>query len=103
VSLVPSLVVAVAITWLTRISFITLLPADRLPTSLRVGLEAAAPAVLGALVVVTLLHERVEVTWMPSRLVPLIVAAFLAHRRVNLGVVVLAAVVVATGLRWLGW
>ena len=101
-SVVPSLLVAAAITWLTRIAFITLLPADRLPAALRVGLEAAAPAVLGALAMVTLLQMRVEVAAMPSRLVALIVAAFLAHRRVNLGVVVLVAVAVATGLRWLG-
>jgi branched-subunit amino acid transport protein len=103
VNLVPSLVVAVIVTWLTRIAVITLLPADRLPAAVRVGLDAAAPAVLGALAVVTLLQSRVEVASVASWLLPLAVAAFLAQRRVNLGVVVLAAIAAASGLRLLGW
>ena len=41
-------------TWLLRVSFINLLPADRLPAVLRRTLRHAGPAALGALVVTSL-------------------------------------------------
>jgi branched-subunit amino acid transport protein len=103
VSLLPSLVAAIAVTWLARVAFVTLLPADRLPEAIKAGLVAAAPAVLGALTVVTLLQARVAAASRTTHLVPLAVAAFLAHRRANLAVIVVAAITVATCLRLLGW
>ena len=39
-----------AVSWVLRIAFITLLPADRLPARLQNGLEYLAPAVLAAIV-----------------------------------------------------
>jgi branched-subunit amino acid transport protein len=49
-----SMLALAAVCWILRIAFITLLPADRLPTSLRASLEHLAPAVLAAIVAVEL-------------------------------------------------
>lgn len=49
-----SMVALGAISWVLRIAFITLLPADRLPARLQNGLEYLAPAVLAAIVAVEL-------------------------------------------------
>ncbi|TCO45607.1 branched-subunit amino acid transport protein [Kribbella antiqua] len=43
-----------AVSWVLRIAFITLLPADRLPARLKSGLEYLAPAVLASIVAVEL-------------------------------------------------
>jgi branched-subunit amino acid transport protein len=43
-----------AVSWVLRITFVNLLPADRLPTRLRNGLEYLAPAVLSAIIAVEL-------------------------------------------------
>jgi branched-subunit amino acid transport protein len=43
-----------AVSWVLRIAFITLLPAERLPARLRDGLEYLAPAVLASIVAVEL-------------------------------------------------
>jgi branched-subunit amino acid transport protein len=43
-----------AVCWVFRIAFVTLLPAERLPTPLRASLEHLAPAVLAAIVAVEL-------------------------------------------------
>ena len=48
-------------TWLLRVAFITLLPADRLPEAAHRALRYAGPAVLGAMVVTSLIgpdHRR---------------------------------------------
>jgi branched-subunit amino acid transport protein len=44
-----------AVSWVFRIAFITLLPADRLPARLQNQLEYLAPAVLAAIVAVELI------------------------------------------------
>ena len=49
-----SMVALGAISWVLRIAFITLWPADRLPARLQNGLEYLAPAVLAAIVAVEL-------------------------------------------------
>ncbi|MEU4604505.1 AzlD domain-containing protein [Kribbella sp. NPDC023972] len=43
-----------AVSWVFRIAFVTLLPAERLPARLQTGLEYLAPAVLAAIVAVEL-------------------------------------------------
>jgi len=43
-----------AISWVLRVTFVTLLPADRLPARLRDGLEYLPPAVLASIVAVEL-------------------------------------------------
>lgn len=50
-----SMLVLGAISWVFRIAFITLLPADRLPARLHNHLEYLAPAVLAAIVAVELI------------------------------------------------
>lgn len=44
------LLLAAAVTWVLRVSFITLLPAARLPARVRRALDDAAPAVMAAIV-----------------------------------------------------
>jgi branched-subunit amino acid transport protein len=43
-----------AVSWVLRIAFITLLPAERLPARVKSGLEYLAPAVLASIVAVEL-------------------------------------------------
>jgi branched-subunit amino acid transport protein len=43
-----------AVSWVLRIAFITLLPAERLPARMKSGLEYLAPAVLASIVAVEL-------------------------------------------------
>lgn len=50
-----SMLVLGAVSWVFRIAFITLLPADRLPARLHNHLEYLAPAVLAAIVAVELI------------------------------------------------
>jgi branched-subunit amino acid transport protein len=50
-----SMLVLGAVSWVLRIAFITLLPADRLPARLKNRLEYLAPAVLAAIVAVELI------------------------------------------------
>jgi branched-subunit amino acid transport protein len=49
-----SMLVLGAISWLFRIAFITLLPANRLPPHLQTALDHLAPAVLASIVAVEL-------------------------------------------------
>ena len=49
-----SMLALAAVSWVFRIAFITLLPAERLPARLQAGLEHLAPAVLAAIVAVEL-------------------------------------------------
>jgi branched-subunit amino acid transport protein len=89
-------------TWLLRISFITLLPADRLPPRLRRSLRHAGPAVLGALVVTGLAgHGDAAALLVPSaRHLALLVAGLVAWRFRNLAAPIAAAlaVMVVAGL-----
>ena len=50
-----SMLVLGAVSWVFRIAFITLLPAERLPARLQNDLEYLAPAVLAAIVAVELI------------------------------------------------
>jgi branched-subunit amino acid transport protein len=50
-----SMLVLGAVSWVFRIAFITLLPAERLPARLQNDLENLAPAVLAAIVAVELI------------------------------------------------
>jgi branched-subunit amino acid transport protein len=83
-------------TWLLRVSFITLLPADRLPDRLRRSLRHVGPAVLAALVVTSLMG-----TGGPAALaapsaehVALLAAGVVAWRFRNLVAPITAAVLV---------
>ena len=53
-----------AVSWVLRITFVSLLPADRLPARVRNGLEYLAPAVLSSIVAVELtrlIHDAAPV------------------------------------------
>ncbi|TCM48143.1 AzlD domain-containing protein [Kribbella sp. VKM Ac-2568] len=49
-----SMLILGAVSWLFRIAFITLLPAERLPTRFQIALDHLAPAVLASIVAVEL-------------------------------------------------
>lgn len=103
-TLVLGLLAAILVTWLARVSFIALVPSERLPAELLHILGATTPAVFGALTVVSVLRsDLVATAGVASVVPPLVVAALLAYRRANLAVIVLAAVATAAGLRFLGW
>jgi branched-subunit amino acid transport protein len=99
VNLLTSLILAIVITWLTRVMFIALVPADRLPPRVQTMLAAATPAVMGALTIATTLNLRAATgSGLLHQVLPLGVAAMLA-RRSNLAVVVLGALATGTVLR----
>jgi branched-subunit amino acid transport protein len=76
------------VSWVLRIAFVALLPADRLPARLRDGLEYLAPAVLAAIVAVELVariraDEPLDATVL---LAAGLVIGVVAHRTRNLSV-----------------
>lgn len=83
-------------TWLLRIGFIALLPADRLPPGLRRTLRHLSPAVLGTLAVTGLIgHGGLPALLTPSTgHLALLAAALFAWRIRNPAVPVAAAVLV---------
>ncbi|TWD82781.1 branched-subunit amino acid transport protein AzlD [Kribbella amoyensis] len=52
---VVSMVLLAGVCWVFRIAFVTLLPAERLPQTLRSALEHLAPAVLASMIAVEIL------------------------------------------------
>jgi branched-subunit amino acid transport protein len=83
-------------TWLLRVAFIAVLPADRLPEGLLRALRHVGPAVLGALVVTTLVgHDGLPALFVPSaRHLALLAAALVAVRFRNLAAPIAAALLV---------
>ena len=82
-------------TWLLRIAFITLLPADRLPGAVHRALRHAGPAVLGAMVVTILIGPDGLGALAPSaRHLALLAAALVAWRVRNLAAPIAAALAV---------
>jgi branched-subunit amino acid transport protein len=82
-------------TWLLRVAFITLLPADRLPGVAHRALRYAGPAVLGAMVVTSLIGPDGLAALAPSaRHLALLAAALVAWRVRNLAAPIIAALAV---------
>jgi branched-subunit amino acid transport protein len=82
-------------TWLLRVAFITLLPADRLPGAAHGALRYAGPAVLGAMVVTGLIGPDGLAALAPSaRHLALLAAALVASRVRNLAAPIIAALAV---------
>jgi branched-subunit amino acid transport protein len=83
-------------TWLLRVSFIGLLPADRLPAAVRRSLPHVGPAVLGALVVTGLVGQGGPAALLqPSpRHLALLAAGLVAWRIRNLAAPMAAALAV---------
>jgi len=67
-----SMALLAAVCWLFRVAFVTLVPAERLPTGLRAGLEYLAPAVLAAIVAVEVVGMLSHST--PGDALPLLAA-----------------------------
>jgi branched-subunit amino acid transport protein len=90
-------------TWLLRVSFLNLLPADLLPAGLRRALNNVGPAALGALVVTGLVgHGGLPALLVPSaQHVALLVAALVAWRIRNLAAPMAAALAVMIASGWL--
>jgi branched-subunit amino acid transport protein len=90
-----SLLALAAITWLFRITFITLVPADRLPAAVRARMDAVGPAAFAALLATEVAGTS------PADLAPLLVAgaaaALAAWRTHNHLLAVLAAVAAWSG------
>ena len=82
-------------TSLLRVAFITLLPADRLPGAAHRALRYAGPAVLGAMVVTSLIGPDGLAALAPSaRHLALLAAALAAWRVRNLAAPIIAALAV---------
>ena len=75
-----------AASWVMRITFITLLPADRLPARVRYSLEYLAPAVLASIVAVelTAFVRDAEPVDVPILLGAAAVIGWTAHRTRNI-------------------
>jgi branched-subunit amino acid transport protein len=75
-----------AVSWVLRITFVTLVPADRLPARLRTGLDYLPPAVLASIVAVELTTLLADAE--PLNATLLLAAAatigWVAHRTHNL-------------------
>jgi branched chain amino acid efflux pump len=83
-------------TWLLRVGFVTILPADRLPVRLRRALPHVGPAVLAALVISSLAGTGGPAAlFTPSaQHVALLAAALVAVRFRNLAAPIAAALLV---------
>jgi branched-subunit amino acid transport protein len=76
------------VSWVFRITFVTLLPAERLPARLQAGLEHLAPAVLAALVAVEVLGlvRGAQPTYALALVAATVVIGVVAHRTRNLSI-----------------
>jgi branched-subunit amino acid transport protein len=84
------------VTWLLRVGFVTLMPADRLPERARRTLRHLGPAVLSTLLVTGLADGHATAIWSPStRHVALLAAAVVAWRFRNVALPLAAAVAVS--------
>ena len=71
-SALVSMVLLAAVCWLFRVAFVTLVPAERLPTGLRDSLAYLAPAVLAAIVAVEVVSMIGDAT--PGQALPVLAA-----------------------------
>lgn len=83
-------------TYLTRLSFVALFPADRLPLRLRSGLQYIPPAVLAALVFPELLIRggELQISIGNHRLLAGLVASLLAWRLKNTWLTIVSGMLV---------
>ena len=95
------LLLAAAVTWLLRVSFITLVPAARLPARVHAALDDVAPAVMAALVVTHLAHGEGISGFVAADVAAAAIAAGVAWRTRHLAATVLTGVVAAGVLRLL--
>lgn len=96
-----ALVLAAAVTWLLRVTFITLVPAASLPARVHGALDDVAPAVMAAIVVTHLAHGEGIDGLVLADLGAVLVAAAVAWRTRHLAATVVAGVAAAGVLRLL--
>ncbi len=74
-----------ALTYLTRLSFIALFPSERMPDLLRQGLKYVLPAALAAIILPEVLGglDRISFSYENPRLLAAIVAALVAWKTGN--------------------
>lgn len=87
-------------TYLTRLSFILLIPPERLPEAFRRGLRLVPPAILSALILPDLLfrNEVLNIALQNDRLVAGVIAAVVAWRTRNTWLTIGAGMLVLWGL-----
>jgi branched-subunit amino acid transport protein len=93
------LLLAAAVTWLLRISLITLIPAGGLPARFHRALDDVGPAVMAALVVTYLAHGQGIAGLVLSDLLAALVAAVVAWRTRGISATVVVGVAAAGLLR----
>lgn len=93
----PVFAAAIAVTYLLRIAFVTLVPADRLPAAVQGGLTYVGPAAMAALATAAVIRGVDAGTGLAPQLGALAVAAAIAWWRGSVGL----AVVGAVGAAWL--
>lgn len=93
------LLLAAVATWLLRVSFITLVPAGRLPARVRRALDDVTPAVMAALLVTHLTHGEGFGGFVLADVLAALVAAAVAWRTRHLSATVVTGVVAAGLLR----
>jgi branched-subunit amino acid transport protein len=92
-----------AVSWVLRITFITVLPADRLPARLRTGLDYLPPAVLASIVAVELTALLTDAEPLDATLLLAAAATigWVAHRTHNISLACTLGVAVVLLLRYL--
>lgn len=98
---VLTLLLAAGVTWLLRVSFITMLPAGRLPASIQGALDDVAPAVMAAIVVTHLVHGEGIAGLVSIHPIAALATAGVAWRTQSLALTTVAGVVVFGLLRLL--
>lgn len=88
------------VTYATRLSFVALVPHERLPPLIRRGLSYVAPAVLAALILPALTRPAGALDLSPGnhRLIAGALAALVAWRSRNIWLTILAGMVALWGL-----
>jgi branched-subunit amino acid transport protein len=87
-----ALLAGVAVTYVMRIAFITLVPADRLPERVRDAMDDVGPAAMAAIIATHLAHGGSPAGSLAPTLIGVVVASAVAWRTGNL------AATVATGI-----
>ncbi len=85
-----ALLAGVAVTYVLRITFIALVPADRLPRGIRDALDDVGPAAMAAILATHLAHGGTPPS--PPTLVGVAVAAAVAWRTRNLAATVVSGI-----------
>ena len=87
-----ALIAGVAVTYVLRIAFIVLVPADRLPGRVRGALDDVGPAAMAAIIATHLVHGGGPVGSSVPTLAGIVVASAVAWRTSNLAATVVSGI-----------